>query len=139
MTLPPPPPPGDRPNYGAPPPIGAPPPGYAPYGQLPYAAQPGQFGQPAKSGMAIAGLVLSLVGVIPCFWFWFLQVPGYLGVIFSIIGLKATKGGARRGRGMAIAGLVVGLAVVAMALLITLVVYTSNDCITDGIQFECQF
>lgn len=93
--------------------------------------------------MAVAGFVLSLIGIVPCFWFWFLQVPGYLGVIFSMLGLKATKAtnlaGARGGRGMAIAGLTIGIVVVAIALLVTLFVYTSSDCVTDGFTVDCQF
>ena len=89
--------------------------------------------------MAVAGFVCSLVGLIPCFWFWFLQIPGYLGTIFSVLGLKATKDGARKGRGLAIAGLVVGIIVVVIALALTAFVYTSDDCIRDGISFECDF
>lgn len=121
-SMPPPPPPGDQP----PPPYG-----YA------YASPDGQPYAPKNSGMAITGFVLSLVGTIPCFWFWFLQVPGYLGVIFSAIGMKATAGGARKGRGLAIAGLVVGLVVTAFAIGMTVFVYTSDSCVTDGLSFEC--
>jgi uncharacterized membrane protein len=108
-----------------------PPPGYQGYGAP--AAGPAKY-----SGQAIAGLVLSLVAVIPCFWFWILQIPGYLGVIFSAIGLKQTKGGQRNGRGLAIAGLVVGIIAVALAALITIYVYTSDNCTNDGLfRFEC--
>ena len=73
-----------------------PPPGYQPYAG-------GPAPMPTNSGMAIASMVLSLVGVIPCFWG--LQIPGLLGLIFGFVGLNQTKDGARRGRGMAIAGL----------------------------------
>jgi hypothetical protein len=38
-----------------------------------------------------------------------LQMPGVLGIIFGFIGLKQTKDNARKGRGMAIAGLVIGI------------------------------
>jgi hypothetical protein len=117
-------------------PYGGAPAGYSPYGQNVYGAQPGQ---PGNSGMAITGFVLALVGLVPCFWFWFLQVPGYLGIIFSSIGLRATKGGARRGRGLAIAGLIISLLVVAIALLVTLFIYTSSDCVNNGISFDCKF
>jgi hypothetical protein len=90
------------------------------------------------SGMAIAGFVLSLVGLFPGFWFWWLQIPGYLGTIFSIIGLKATKVARKRGRGFAIAGLVIGLVGVAAAGLFTLYVYTSDDCdVQSTFEFSC--
>jgi hypothetical protein len=140
--MPPPPPPGDQP----PPPPSLPSyPQYAaqPYGPGPLPAAPpigyayGQPVAPKNSGMAIAGFVLSVVGAIPCFWFWFLQIPGYLGVIFSMIGMKATKGGLRKGRGLAIAGLVVGLVVTLFAIGMTVFVYTSDNCVTDGLSFEC--
>ena len=66
-----------------PPPPGAappPPPGYNPYGA--------SNQTPSKnSGMGIAGFVLSLVGLI-VFCFWWFQIPGLLGVIFSVIGRK---------------------------------------------------
>ena len=127
----PPPPPGNQPPFPPQPPYGGPPPGYAPYGQ-PVASQPAGL-----SGMAVAGFVLSLVGAIPCFWFWFLQIPGYLGTIFSFIGLKQTKNGARRGRGLAIAGLVIGLILIAIAIGLAIFVYTSDDCVVDGLSFEC--
>jgi 4-amino-4-deoxy-L-arabinose transferase-like glycosyltransferase len=103
---------------------------YAPMGAPPPAAR--------QSGMAIAGFVLSLVALLPCFWVFF-QIPGVLGVIFSVIGLRATKRQMRRGRGLAVAGLVVGSIAIAIAVLFTLYVYTSDNCITDGLTFECNF
>ena len=130
MSTPPPPPPGNQPPFPPQPQYGGPPPGYAPYGQ--------PSNSPARmSGMAVAGFVLSVVGAIPCFWFWFLQIPGYLGTIFSIIGLKQTKNGERRGRGLAIAGLVIGVILILIAIGLTIFVYTSDDCIVDGASFEC--
>lgn len=86
--------------------------------------------------MAIAGFVLSLVGLIPCFWFWFLQAPAVLGTIFSVLGLKAAKAG-KKGRGLAIAGLVIGIIGILVAVAITLYVYTSDNCVVDGLSFEC--
>ena len=80
----------------------------------------------------------SLVALLPCFWIW-IQLPGLLGVIFSAIGMRATKHQQRRGRGLAIAGLVVGLIAVAIAVLFTLYVYTSDNCTTTDFQFECNF
>lgn len=145
MSMPPPPPPGDQPNpappsfgqpsYGQPagglPAYASPPPGYSPYGQ-----QPAPQG---NSGLAIAGFVVSLVALIPCFWFWLLQLPGYVGTVLSIFGLKATKGGAKKGRGLAIAGLVVGIVAIALALAVTAVIYTSDDCVVDGLDITCDF
>lgn len=52
--------------------------------------------------MAIASLVCSLVGV-------FCGLTAILGIIFGGIALSQTKHNARPGRGMAIAGLVIGI------------------------------
>jgi ABC-type cobalamin transport system permease subunit len=88
--------------------------------------------------MAIAGFVLSLIGLFPGFWFWILQIPAYLGTIFSIVGLKATRARRKRGRGLAIAGLVIGLIGIVAAALFTIYVYTSDDCDVDGLfEFSC--
>lgn len=53
------------------------------------------------SGLAIAGFVCSLAGLL----FW-LVVP-LVGLVLSIIGLNQTKGGKRKGRGLAIAGIII--------------------------------
>lgn len=37
-----------------------------------------------NSGMAIASLVCSLVGIVPCFWLF--QIMGLLGTIFGFVG-----------------------------------------------------
>jgi uncharacterized membrane protein len=103
--------------------------GYQPYGGAP---------QKRTNGLGIAGFVLALVGFIPCFWFWILQIPGYLGVIFSAIGLKKAREGTHNQRGLSIAGLVIGIIVVLIALAITAYAYTSDNCVTDGLfDVEC--
>jgi hypothetical protein len=81
------------------------------YGQ-PYAA-------PRRNGLGIAAMVLGIVAVvIPCFWV--LQVPGVLAVIFGAISLSQFKRSPERytGRGMAIAGLVLGLVSIVILVLV---------------------
>lgn len=104
------------------------PPGYQPYGGM----QPAPVG---NSGMAIASLVLSLVGVIPCFWFF--QVPGLLGVIFGFVGMKQTAENRQRGRGMAIAGLVIGIILVVACVAFWIWAATSGNCYRDGNTWRC--
>ena len=88
------------------------------------------------SVMAIVGFVFGLVALLPWFWIW-IQVPGVLGVACSWLGMRATAHHRRRGRGLAIAGLVVGSIAIAIAVLFTIYVYTSDDCVTDGFRIEC--
>ena len=122
MSTPPPPPPG----YNAPPP----PPGYSAYGAAP---------MPQKTnGLSVASLVLSLVGIIPCFWG--LQVPGLLGVIFGFIGRNQIKrsNGAQKGAGLALAGLIVGLVLLAVCAALWAYIAFSGDCSFDNGILSCE-
>lgn len=121
MSTPPPPPPGPPGGF-------QPPPGYQPYAGGPPA-------QSNNSGMAVTGMVLSLVGLIPCFWFF--QVPGLLGIIFGFLGMGQTKDGRQRGRGMAIAGVVIGIVLVVGCAAFWIYVSTSDNCYRDGNTFRC--
>jgi Domain of unknown function (DUF4190) len=121
MSMPPPPPPG-----GSFPPQ---PPGYQPYP----AGAPMPMKQ-GKSGMAIASLVCSLVGIVPCFWLF--QIMGLLGTIFGFIGLKQTKNGARDGRGLALAGTIIGVLLLAMSVAIWIYLSTA-DCVRTGNSISC--
>jgi hypothetical protein len=121
MSMPPPPPPG-----GSFPPQ---PPGYQPY--------PAGAEMPMKqgnSGMAIASLVCSLVGIIPCFWLF--QIMGLLGTIFGFVGLKQTKNGARGGRGMALAGVIIGILLLLLCAAIWIYFSTAN-CVRTGRTINC--
>lgn len=90
-----------------------------PYGNDPYGNQGGQnpYGspyqgggfqpQPKTDGVSIAALV---TGLLCC---------GPLSLILGIVGMGRTKGGQRKGRGMAIAGIVLGvLGLIVNALLV---------------------
>ncbi len=86
-----------------------------PYGNDPYGQQPqnpygggaggasfnapgsGGFEQPKTDGVSIASLVLSLICCAP------------VGLILGFVGISRTKGGRRKGRGLAITGIVLGL------------------------------
>ena len=73
-------------------------------------SQPQMFGPPPTNGQAVAGFVLSLVGL----FLSFLVIPVILAIVFSSIGISKAKEieahtGQARGRGLAIAGLVISL------------------------------
>jgi hypothetical protein len=78
--------------------------GYAPGAPAPYGYQKpyGYVQQRGTNGFAIASICCSVVG----FLLW--VVGPVLGLTFGVIALRATAGGRQRGRGWAIAGVVVG-------------------------------
>jgi Domain of unknown function (DUF4190) len=99
------PPPGDP--YG-------PPPGYPQYGQYGYAPQY----PPSRNtnGMAIASLVCGVLGFSTC------GVTSILAIIFGHVSLGQIRRNDEDGRGMAIAGLVLGYVAVAIGLIVIAVV-----------------
>jgi Domain of unknown function (DUF4190) len=115
------------PSYPPPPP---PPPGG--YGYPPPPQEPGGYGYPppasgypqpsaGTNGLAIASLVCSLLG-------WLCGIGPILGLVFGFIALNQIKQSGQSGRGMAIAGIVIGaLAVVAFIALFVLGVFTSAN------------
>lgn len=88
-----------------------------PYGQQPgqpmYGQQPmyGGYGypppQPKSQTNAILALVLSLIGFATC------GVTAIVGVIFGHIAMGRIKRGEEDGRGMALAGVIIGYVVIA--------------------------
>jgi hypothetical protein len=76
---------------------GGPPPNMIP----PYA---GAYGQPPArtSGSSIASLVLGILGCIPL-------ITGLLAIVLGLVGISATRKPGVSGRGMAIAGLILGI------------------------------
>ncbi len=129
MSTPPPPPPPPGQN---PPPYQ---PGPNPMGGFPVSGMQ-QAPPQGTNGLSIASLVLSLVNIIPCFWLF--PIPALLGVIFGIVSrgqMKAT--GSNKGKGLAIAGLVVGLVFLAIGVAIWAYVATSDNCVRDGSGFHC--
>jgi Domain of unknown function (DUF4190) len=101
------------PSYPPPPPggYGYPPPPPGGYGYPP--TPPGGYGYPPPSqgvgtnGMAVASLVCSLFG-------WLCLIGPILGLIFGILALNQIRQTGQRGRGMAIAGIVIGALAIAI-------------------------
>lgn len=70
-------------------------------------------GEAQTDGMAIASFVLSIAGL-----FIAGLILGTLGIIFGAIGIGRTSGGKKKGQGLAIAGLVIGILDVLLILLL---------------------
>jgi len=119
------------PPYGGQPPYGGGPAGPPPYGSGPYGAPgpvpygaPGAPGQPypwtppaPTDGMAVASLVTSVGGLV-----LLSGLPGPLGIGLGIGALRRIRRSGARGRGMAIAGIVVGAVGTVLAALLVVVV-----------------
>ena len=97
-AAPPPPPVGPPPSFGAVPPCGTPPPAWGPQGS----GMP--VGPPVKrgtNGLAVAALVLGI--------FWVCGLGSLLAVIFGFVALGQIKRLGVGGKGLAIAGIVLGI------------------------------
>jgi hypothetical protein len=112
------------------------PPGYPPppggYGYPPPSAYPSQYGypplqSPGTNAMAVASLVCSLFGWVCLF------IGAFLGVIFGFIALSQIKRSGQRGRGMAIAGIVIGSVLLVLGIALwTLAAIFRHAPITDS-------
>ena len=105
-----PPPPG---GYGPPPPGGyAPPPGNwgGPGG---YGPPPPGYGPQQSKGLAVAALVLGIVGVAT-FFFFLGGLIGIVALVLGIVAIRQTRKGQAGGQGMAIAGAVLGGAAIVI-------------------------
>ena len=134
MSEPPPPNPFDPPK---PPAYGPPqPPAYGP-------PQPPAYGQPSfappktSNGLAIAALVVALVGLLGC-WFPF------LGVVLPVIAIGLAIAGLVRsgkissGKGMSISALIIGAVTLVVAIGISVYVLRFVDCFKPGMTQEQQ-
>jgi hypothetical protein len=85
--------------YGQPAGFGQPAPGYQPYG----------YAQPRTSnGLAIASLVTSIAGLFTC------GVSSIVGIILGIVSLNQIKQRNQDGRGLALAGIWIGVAFIVL-------------------------
>jgi hypothetical protein len=83
--------------------------------------------EPSTDGFAITGFVLAMVSI---FTFW-MFLPPLLGIVFSAIGMSRTKNGKRKGRGLAVAGLVVSI-IVSVGLTVWIIAAASVSASTAG-------
>jgi uncharacterized protein DUF4190 len=78
------------------------------------------YGAPVRtSGLAIASLALGIV--------WLGWIGSVLAVIFGHVALAQVREGTRSGRGMAIAGLVLGYGGMALLVLFVVLAFTSDN------------
>lgn len=103
-----------------PPPPGTGQPPYQPYGGAPnpYGGSSGPYQQQKPTnGLAIASMVTSLVGLLGCLCYGLGGIIGLIGAILGHVALRQIKTGGQQGRGMALAGVIVGWLVLALAII----------------------
>jgi hypothetical protein len=82
------------------------------------------------NGMSIASLALSLINVIPCFWI--VPIPAFMGVIFGFVGRSQMKrSGLVNGKGMATAGITLGIVALVMWAGITVPLFVRGTLFCD--------
>lgn len=107
-----------QPGYGQGPVF--PPPGYGPYGYgVPGYAGPAYGG---TNGLSIAALVCGICGFL-C------GIPAILAIVFGCIGLSQDKQRGQGGRGLAIAGIVLGSLWVIGTILLIAVNFTTSSSV----------
>lgn len=102
--------------------------------------QVGSQPQPIKkSGLAITALVLGIVS-IPMAIIPLINVIAFLlggaAIIFGIIGIVVANGVKRSGRGMAVAGLVTGLAGIILGVIANAVFFAAVESVDDALNVE---
>ena len=105
---------GQPPAYGQPPPPPPPPYGwgYDPAAMANYPPPYGGYPAPrGTNGLAIASLVCSLASPLFCYF------PSIVGIVLGVIALNQLKQTGQDGRGLALAGIIVGAAVIALAVI----------------------
>ena len=117
---------GTRPPTPPPAPPAGPPPAPPAYGQ-----QPGGYGYqstPKTNGLAIASLVLGIAQIFLCI------IGGILALVFGYISRRQIdeSGGTQGGRGMAIAGIIlgwigIGLGIAYIVVIIIAVIVSDDD------------
>jgi len=85
---------------------------------------------PKKSGMAVASLVLGILGVLPCFWGCF--IFAILGVVFGQLGKKDIRDsqGAKTGEGLAKWGFILGIVGIVAGVIYWILVATGTVDVT---------
>ncbi|APA94963.1 DUF4190 domain-containing protein [Nocardia seriolae] len=96
------------------------PPGYGYPGYQPYGYAPVQQNNP----LAIASLVISIIGLPTLFFCLFIPVISIVGLVLGIVSLNQMKTSQQQGRGLALGGIWVGAVgtVIGFALLLVLII-----------------
>jgi small-conductance mechanosensitive channel len=90
--------------------------------------------QPQGNGMAVAGLVLGIIGLLLCWIPFFGWILALLGIVFGALGMSKAKKIGGAGNGMAVAGLILGV----VAMLAGIVVFVLAMMATRALENELE-
>jgi hypothetical protein len=111
---------------------GAPPPAYTPPPSAAYTPPPSSGGGGGSNGMAIAALVLGIVAVVLFFTCGLGIFAGVLALVFGFLGLGRSKASGQ-GKGMSLAGLVLGAIGIIGGILFIVLVFFVGDTVSDNV------
>lgn len=83
------------------------------------------------NGMAIAGFVLGIVNI----WFGAIFVVGVIGLILSIMGNNQIKQNGGKGKGLAVAGIIINIITLSLYFLIYALVFGIAGCAACGLMY----
>lgn len=110
--------------------------GQPPYQAPQYSPQPPVATREAgTSGLAVAGLVLGVIAAGTSFMPVINNVSffiGIVGLVLAIVGYRQTKSGAKKGSGMAIAGIVLCIVSIIVTLLVQAACSAALDSVTSN-------
>ncbi|NAZ85826.1 DUF4190 domain-containing protein [Kineococcus indalonis] len=112
-------------------------PGNDQYGPPPGYEQQGGYGQPygarPRNGAGLASLILGVIGLLLCWLLGIGIVPGLIGLVLGIVGMRRARRGEATNRGVAIAGVVTSaIAVVASAVFLALTIAVGSAFWNNG-------
>jgi hypothetical protein len=81
------------------------------------------------NGMAVASLVCSCAGIIP----FFFGIPCVLGIVFGFVARSQIRrtDGVQSGRGLALAGIIIGFSLIALFILVVVLIAAAGHNCTD--------
>ncbi|MEU8005788.1 DUF4190 domain-containing protein [Catellatospora sp. NPDC049111] len=92
---------------------------------------------PGTNGMAIASMVLGIVGLLMCWCYGIGALPGLIGAILGHVSQKQIRERQQEGRGMAIAGIITGWSAVALTVIgvaIVAILIANDPTFWDAVQ-----
>ena len=106
-----------------------PPPGYPPSGAYPnYQPQPPQGG---SIGLAVTSMILGIISLL-CFCAWYISIPlAIIAIVLGVIAKNQADRGQAGGRGMAVAGLVLGSIGVLLAIIMVVIYFTAGPALQN--------